>query len=216
MANIWTAASDGDIDRVRALIEENKELVNAKDQNGYTPMHAASSWKHIELLKLLVSSGGDVNIRDTDGDTPLHICEDKECALFLLDHGADPKAENDEGLTPVHTTLENEATEVTELLCKRLDIPVPKLEEIREAEDAEEPSDTITDAKLEELSNWLMQNADENGEADEDALREMVTKFVLQKMRISGTTDGSEDTTAATVATSIDKKSVDNDSAKNE
>ncbi|KAJ2787194.1 hypothetical protein GGI15_000914 [Coemansia interrupta] len=216
MANIWTAASDGDIDRVRALIEESKDLVNAKDQNGYTPMHAAASWRHIELLKLLVSSGGDVNIKDTDGDTPLHICEDKECALFLLDHGADPKAENDEGLTPVHTTLENEATEVTELLCKRLDIPVPKLEEIREAEETDEPSDTITDAKLEELSNWLMQNADENGEADEDALREMVTKFVMQKLRTSGTTaNGSEDTAAATVATSTDKKSVDDDSTQN-
>ncbi|KAJ1723171.1 hypothetical protein LPJ53_002483 [Coemansia erecta] len=214
MANIWTAASDGDIDRVRALIEENKDLVNAKDQNGYTPMHAAASWRHVELLKLLVSSGGDVNIRDTDGDTPLHICEDKECALFLLDHGADPKAENDEGLTPVHTTLENEATEVTELLCKRLDIPVPKLEEIREAEEADEPNEAITDAKLEELSNWLMQNADENGEADEDALREMVTKFVMQKLRISGTTNGSEDTAAATVATSADKKSVGDDSTK--
>ncbi|PIA16311.1 ankyrin, partial [Coemansia reversa NRRL 1564] len=111
--NIWTAASEGDFSRVQQLVEEDKSAVNAKDENGYTPLHAAASWKHIEILQYLIRNGGDVNIVDSDGDTPLHICEDRECAALLLSQGADPNTRNHEGLTPVHTTLENEATEVT-------------------------------------------------------------------------------------------------------
>ncbi|KAJ2591862.1 hypothetical protein H4R99_006602 [Coemansia sp. RSA 1722] len=219
MANIWIAASDGNLARVQELVEKDKAIVNAKDQNGYSPMHAASSWSHLHVLKYLIENGGDVNITDPDGDTPLHICEDKECAALLLEHGADPSIENHEGLSPVHTTLENEATEVTEMLCERLGIPVPKLEEIRNEDDddnngdangnSDALNDAITDAKLEELSNWLLQNAEENSEADEDALREMVTNFVLQRLRISNGENKPDDTVAATIASSTDRRSLD-------
>ncbi|ORX68591.1 ankyrin, partial [Linderina pennispora] len=114
--NIWIAVSDDDIERVKQLVEADKTQVNAQDPNGYSPLHAAASWKRLELLKYLLENGGNVNIADADGDTPLHICEDKACAELLLEHGADPECKNSEGLTPVHTTLENEAIEVTELL----------------------------------------------------------------------------------------------------
>ncbi|KAJ2719300.1 hypothetical protein GGI07_005294 [Coemansia sp. Benny D115] len=208
MSNIWTAASEGDIERVRELLLADKTLANSKDQNGYTPMHAAASWKHIELLKYLIESGGDVNICDSDGDTPLHICEDKECALLLLENGADASAKNHEGLSPVHTTLENEATEVTELLCERLGIPVPTIDEEADTGDNEEGAfDGITDAKLEDLSKWLMQNVDENSEADEDALRELVTKYIMQNVRSS--VEDTEDTDGAADAATAGPSSED-------
>lgn len=37
--------------------------------------HAAASWSHIELLRFLLDNGGDVNIVDNEGDTPMHMCE---------------------------------------------------------------------------------------------------------------------------------------------
>ncbi|KAI9503385.1 ankyrin repeat-containing domain protein, partial [Coemansia spiralis] len=98
--NIWVASSDGDLDRVKEIVEADKTKVNAKDENGYTALHAASSWKRLDVLNYLIENNGDVNITDCDGDTPLHICEDVECAQLLLDHGADPNAKNHEGLTP--------------------------------------------------------------------------------------------------------------------
>lgn len=36
-SNIWIAASDGDIDRVKQLISEGVS-VNAQDETGYSPM----------------------------------------------------------------------------------------------------------------------------------------------------------------------------------
>ncbi|KAJ2478283.1 hypothetical protein IWW56_003824, partial [Coemansia sp. RSA 2131] len=157
-----------------------------------------------------------VNIVDSDGDTPLHICEDKECAELLLAHGADPAKKNYEGLTPVHTTLENEATEVTELLCETLKIPVPTLEDVRDAEniehvETEAPSDSISESKLEDLSKWIMEQVDDKNGTDEEVLKDMVTSYIMKNLRISGDDQGN-DTVAATVASSVDRKSQDGDS----
>ncbi|KAJ2868105.1 hypothetical protein GGH94_000373 [Coemansia aciculifera] len=209
--NIWTATGDGDMARVEQLVEADKTLVNAKDQSGYTPLHAAASWKQPKLLEFLIKNGGDVSITDNDGDTPLHICEDLECAQLLLDNGANPEAENDEGLSPVQTTLENEATEVTELICAKLNIPVPVLQEVQETEQINVRDDSMSGSKLEDLSNWIMQQVDENSETDEEALRAMVTKYIMQNLRNS-TESNADDTVAATIATSTDRVSQDNDS----
>ncbi|KAJ1729302.1 hypothetical protein LPJ61_003593 [Coemansia biformis] len=216
-ANIWCAASDGDLARVRALVEGDSAMANASDENGYTPLHAAASWKHLQVLRYLLDNGGSVNIVDADGDTPLHICEDRECAALLLSRGADPEKRNHEGLTPVHTTLENEATEVTELLCKRLGIPVPTLAEVRDAELAqahgaelaEISPDTITESKLEDLSNWIMQQVDKDS-ADEGEVKDMVTSYILKNLRIANS-ERKDDTVAATVASSTDRRSQDDD-----
>ncbi|KAJ1960988.1 hypothetical protein GGI12_003503 [Dipsacomyces acuminosporus] len=209
--NIWIAVSDDDIDRVKEIVEADKTQVNTQDENGYSPLHAASSWKRVELIKYLLDNGADVNTKDADGDTPLHICEDKECAAILLEHGADPEAKNDEGHTPVVTTLENDASEVTQLLCDRLGIPVPTLDETEEPEPADHLA-TVSESKLADLSNWIMQQVDDNDETDEEALREMVTKYIMKNLRISGAGEGGDDTVAATIATSTDKRSQDAES----
>jgi ankyrin repeat protein len=67
-SNLWTAAGEGDLDRVKHLIEVEGTSPNAKDQNGYTAIHAAVSWAHPTLLRYLLSKGGDINIKDSDGE----------------------------------------------------------------------------------------------------------------------------------------------------
>ncbi|KAJ2162713.1 hypothetical protein GGF46_000438 [Coemansia sp. RSA 552] len=215
--NIWTAASEGDIVFVKQAVEADKTKVDAKDKNGYTPLHAAASWGHTDLLRFLLDSGADVNITDSDGDTPLHMCEDKACAELLVARGADMEKRNHEGLTPVYTTLENEATAVTELLCSRLGIPVPTLDDGEETEQPSEmeragdSADQVAESKkLEDLSNWIMQQVDDKSGADEEALKSMVTTYIMKNLRISGG-EGKDDTVAATVASSTDRKSQDND-----
>ena len=43
-------------------------------------------------------TGGDVNVTDEDGETPLYTVENIETAQFLVNHGADPAWRNHEGL----------------------------------------------------------------------------------------------------------------------
>ncbi|KAI5840370.1 ankyrin repeat-containing domain protein, partial [Tricharina praecox] len=100
-ANIWIAASDGDIVSVGQFIAADPTIVNRKDENGYTPLHAAASYNHVSLLRSLVRShGGNVNLSDDDGDTPLFVAETVETARCLVEElGADVAHRNHAGLT---------------------------------------------------------------------------------------------------------------------
>jgi ankyrin repeat protein len=49
------------------------------------------------LLEYLISAGGNVNVLDNDGDSPILFCEDQETFEFLLAHGANPEHRNFRG-----------------------------------------------------------------------------------------------------------------------
>jgi len=66
---------------------------------------AAAEGDDIELVKLVLGKGADVNVKDRHGSTPLHAA----CAAghfgiakLLLDHGANPEARNVNDRTPLH------------------------------------------------------------------------------------------------------------------
>lgn len=62
-------AHEGNIEAVKVLLEAD---VNAKDKEGYTPLHWAAALGHVEAIKVLVEAGADVNPKDEYGSTPLH------------------------------------------------------------------------------------------------------------------------------------------------
>ncbi|KAF9266608.1 ankyrin [Marasmius fiardii PR-910] len=102
--NIWVAAGDGDLERVKVpnhLLSNFPMSPNAPDPSTYTPMHAAASYGHLHILEYLISKGGNVNVTDSDGDTPLYTAENVETARFLVDHGATIDLVNREGISPI-------------------------------------------------------------------------------------------------------------------
>ena len=44
--NVWTAASDGDLETVRRCIESGAHAPHTPDAQGYTCLHAAASYGH--------------------------------------------------------------------------------------------------------------------------------------------------------------------------
>ncbi|KAL6939235.1 hypothetical protein ACO0RG_003068 [Hanseniaspora osmophila] len=106
--NIWIAASDGRQDLVEKYLASGLSAV-AKDPNGYTPMHAAAAYSHLQLLEFLVNKhNGDINVRDEDGDTPLHHVEDVATAKFVIEQlHADPNLRNNEHLTALDNVLQD-------------------------------------------------------------------------------------------------------------
>lgn len=82
--------------------------VNSKDENGYTAIHAAASWGHGDLLRTLVSEyGGDINVADNDGDTPLFTVESIEMCRLVLELGGDPTLVDNDGLSAAKFLLED-------------------------------------------------------------------------------------------------------------
>ena len=80
--------------------------VNAKDENGQTPLGYASSYGRKKVIPVLLAAPGiDVNSREKDGTTLLmHAAENGEPAagLALLKAGADAKATAPDGATALH------------------------------------------------------------------------------------------------------------------
>ena len=75
---------------------------NARNDNGWTPLHQASDYGDAELLGALLSPGADINARDNKGITPLHLAHfrgHKEVVAALLTEGADSQATDDDGWT---------------------------------------------------------------------------------------------------------------------
>jgi ankyrin repeat protein len=88
--DLQRAAQDGYIARVRELLADCRDL-NARDENGDTPLHAAAAGGHVEVVKLLLAAGADVNVTNEYGETPLHwvpVSRRAEIAELLLQAGA--------------------------------------------------------------------------------------------------------------------------------
>jgi len=75
-----------------------------------------------ERIKELLEKGTDPNIRDGDGNTPLHFAASRGCAevaRLLLGHGADPNAQAKDGETPLHLAAFWGRVDVVRFLLER-------------------------------------------------------------------------------------------------
>lgn len=68
------AAQTGDAKALKSVIDELGHLIDAKDANGWTPLHEGSRAGHIEVVQLLVEKGANINERTQGGNggTPLY------------------------------------------------------------------------------------------------------------------------------------------------
>ena len=83
------------------LLRFSPSLAASQDEHGYSLVHAAASYDHLDLLRYLKAEFDiDPNIVDEDGETALFVVETVEAAQCLIDNvGTDPRIKNAEGLT---------------------------------------------------------------------------------------------------------------------
>lgn len=76
-----SAASKGDLKGIVNVIDMNKDYLDKKDANGWTPIHEAARGGHLEVVKELVHKGADVNVvtghDDARGKSALYLAVEK-------------------------------------------------------------------------------------------------------------------------------------------
>lgn len=84
-----------------ALLRDTPSLASQQDDHGYSLLHAAASYNHLDLLRALVNEFRvPVNLRDEDSETALFVVETVEAARLLVEElGIDTALAGDEGLT---------------------------------------------------------------------------------------------------------------------
>lgn len=115
MAPLFMAVAKNDIATVTSLV--NSSNVNARI-SGNCLLHIASTKGYVEIAKLLIAQGADVNATTKTNKTSLFFaCREGHTSMvaLLLSHGADPAIKTNEGFTCLSVATKKE---IVELLSK--------------------------------------------------------------------------------------------------
>jgi len=122
---IHDAAAGGDLEKVKALVNANRDLVNSKDTNlmpglySETPLHLAVFYDRKDIVEFLLTNKADVNAKDDGGRTPLYgaaLVGDINIMELLLANGADVNVKDSGGETPLHAAAGNDHPDMVKLL----------------------------------------------------------------------------------------------------
>lgn len=89
--NLITAASEGDLDEVQALVEFGNVDLNQGDYDKRTALHLAAGEGQAHIVQALCEAGADANVQDRWGNRPLDDAKSSEysnCVEILERYGA--------------------------------------------------------------------------------------------------------------------------------
>lgn len=109
----------GNLQTIKDCLAKYPELANKKDERGYVPLIMAAYMDQVDLVKLLIAHGAEVDAQDISGNTALmgacfkgHLNSVKE----LLENGADPNKKNENGTTALAFACMFNQREIAEVL----------------------------------------------------------------------------------------------------
>ena len=119
----YDAITRGDIDKVKAMLDAGANIERERDDGG-TPLLIAIYKHHVDIVKLLLERGSDVNSPVIDSPPIFHAATRSEHApeliQVLLDHGADLEATaSDTHLSVLHWAVGNNTLHATDFLISK-------------------------------------------------------------------------------------------------
>lgn len=107
---MW-AVKNGDIDKVKTIVESSQEKLTTMKINGRQPIIYAADFGQKEVIEYLISEGADVNSVDKHGITPLlaAIWEGHtKCVEVILAKGGSKDGKAPDGSTYLESATKDE------------------------------------------------------------------------------------------------------------
>mmetsp|Transcript_27792 Transcript_27792/g.74856 ORF Transcript_27792/g.74856 Transcript_27792/m.74856 type:complete len:265 (+) Transcript_27792:2-796(+) len=127
MGRAFQLAKDGDEGHLREALDEKGALatLDTVDEDGRTMLHWASDMGRVDVARLLIERGANVNARDSEGMTPLHMaamCEHEDMLVTLLAADADASLADSDGQLPLEDLKDDlrEAVEARAAMVRSL------------------------------------------------------------------------------------------------
>ena len=122
--DIFAAAALGKVERLRALIQADPQLIHAYSPDGWTALHLAAHFGQREAVEVLLAAGASVQARSQNGmrNTPLHAAMPggkSEIVEVLLASGAEVNAQQEGGFTALHEAASQGSAVLVRLLLAR-------------------------------------------------------------------------------------------------
>ncbi|KAI5741630.1 hypothetical protein M8J76_015533 [Diaphorina citri] len=87
------------------ILEVAPDLIEAADEDGYTPLHLAAIAGNVPLIHTLLAHRANVNSQDNEGHSVVHwatVCGEVEALETVLSAGAEPSTPDIHGGYPIH------------------------------------------------------------------------------------------------------------------
>ena len=122
------AVKSGDIESFKNLIGSVKyqinkallvKIINTQDKDGKTALHHVAYSEQLEIAKLLIENGADINFTNKNIFSPLHQAAwygHVEIAVFFLGSGAKINNKDSQGRTPLDIAYDNSHKELANTL----------------------------------------------------------------------------------------------------
>jgi ankyrin repeat protein len=116
--DVFAAAATGRTDDLRRLLS-TAGSVSPYSYDGWTPLHLAAFFGHLDAAQLLIDAGAEVNAVSHNSltNTPLHAAtagKHSDVALLLLGHGGRADSVDAGGYTPLQIATQNSLVTVVE------------------------------------------------------------------------------------------------------
>jgi len=114
----------GDIDRLIEILSfYNNININARANDGSTPLLLSLSLENFEMAKVFIHQGADVNIGDINDITPLHLAVqfgDLDLVKLLISNGSNYKKKTLKGNYPLALAVNADKDDIVKYLYSKI------------------------------------------------------------------------------------------------